>query len=155
MYSTDQLYVQLGTYLDHNTDEISYSDFINKELILFSVADNVRSIPCVTASSSRATSSAQHVAPCVPPHMPPQHVAPTCCPLCHPSTCLSMHRPSRSPSMRGPDGLKPSQRKVMWVHFKWKLKKKIKVDDYMIVLCISTQSLYVCHTGCPTCWFYF
>ncbi|KAN0138695.1 type II DNA topoisomerase [Lactarius tabidus] len=36
-----------GTYLDHDTDEISYSDFINKELILFSMADNVRSIPCV------------------------------------------------------------------------------------------------------------
>jgi DNA topoisomerase-2 len=28
-------------------DEISYSDFMNKELILFSMADNVRSIPCV------------------------------------------------------------------------------------------------------------
>ncbi|KAI9451533.1 DNA topoisomerase [Russula earlei] len=36
-----------GTYLDHDTDEISYSDFINKELILFSMADNVRSIPSV------------------------------------------------------------------------------------------------------------
>ncbi|KIJ60083.1 hypothetical protein HYDPIDRAFT_177534 [Hydnomerulius pinastri MD-312] len=34
-----------GTYLDHNIDEIPYSDFINKELILFSMADNVRSIP--------------------------------------------------------------------------------------------------------------
>jgi DNA topoisomerase II len=39
--------VQPGTYLDHDTDEISYSDFINKELILFSMADNVRSIPSV------------------------------------------------------------------------------------------------------------
>ncbi|KAF7986171.1 hypothetical protein HWV62_38564 [Athelia sp. TMB] len=36
-----------GTYLDHNMDEISYSDFINKELILFSMADNIRSIPSV------------------------------------------------------------------------------------------------------------
>ncbi|KAI0264983.1 DNA topoisomerase [Gloeopeniophorella convolvens] len=36
-----------GTYLDHDTDEISYSDFINRELILFSMADNVRSIPSV------------------------------------------------------------------------------------------------------------
>ncbi|KAI0297539.1 type II DNA topoisomerase [Multifurca ochricompacta] len=36
-----------GTYLNHDTDEISYSDFINKELILFSMADNVRSIPSV------------------------------------------------------------------------------------------------------------
>ncbi|KAA1475411.1 type II DNA topoisomerase [Dentipellis sp. KUC8613] len=37
-----------GTYLDHDTDEISYSDFINKELILFSMADNIRSIPSVS-----------------------------------------------------------------------------------------------------------
>ena len=36
-----------GTYLDHNVDEIPYSDFINKELILFSMADNIRSIPSV------------------------------------------------------------------------------------------------------------
>ena len=40
-------FLQPGTYLDHDTDEISYSDFINKELILFSMADNVRSIPSV------------------------------------------------------------------------------------------------------------
>ena len=38
---------QPGTYLNHDTDEIPYSDFINKELILFSIADNVRSIPSV------------------------------------------------------------------------------------------------------------
>ncbi|KAH9963556.1 DNA topoisomerase [Russula dissimulans] len=37
-----------GTYLNHDTDEISYSDFINRELILFSMADNVRSIPSVS-----------------------------------------------------------------------------------------------------------
>ncbi|KAF8641179.1 hypothetical protein AX17_000814 [Amanita inopinata Kibby_2008] len=36
-----------GTYLDHRLEEIPYSDFINKELILFSMADNVRSIPSV------------------------------------------------------------------------------------------------------------
>eukprot|EP00043_Microstomoeca_roanoka_P011493 m.108253 g.108253 ORF g.108253 m.108253 type:complete len:1678 (-) comp15211_c0_seq2:413-5446(-) len=36
-----------GTYLDHDTDAISYSEFINKELILFSMADNVRSIPSI------------------------------------------------------------------------------------------------------------
>ncbi|TFY62387.1 hypothetical protein EVJ58_g3889 [Rhodofomes roseus] len=36
-----------GTFLDHNQDEIKFSDFINKELILFSMADNVRSIPSV------------------------------------------------------------------------------------------------------------
>ncbi|KAL0945575.1 hypothetical protein HGRIS_014735 [Hohenbuehelia grisea] len=36
-----------GTYLDHNIDEIPYSDFINRELILFSMADNIRSIPSI------------------------------------------------------------------------------------------------------------
>ncbi|KAG9223266.1 hypothetical protein CCMSSC00406_0000045 [Pleurotus cornucopiae] len=36
-----------GTYLDHNIDEIPFTDFINKELILFSMADNIRSIPSV------------------------------------------------------------------------------------------------------------
>ena len=34
-----------GTFLDHNCEEIPYSDFINKELILFSRADLERSIP--------------------------------------------------------------------------------------------------------------
>lgn len=36
-----------GTYLDHSMAKISYTDFINKELILFSMADNQRSIPSV------------------------------------------------------------------------------------------------------------
>ena len=37
-----------GTYLDMSgTEEITYNDFINKELILFSMADNMRSIPSV------------------------------------------------------------------------------------------------------------
>ena len=36
-----------GTFLDHNCEEIPYSDFINKELILFSRADLERSIPSV------------------------------------------------------------------------------------------------------------
>ena len=36
-----------GTFLDHTQDTVSYPDFINKELILFSMADNVRSIPCI------------------------------------------------------------------------------------------------------------
>lgn len=34
-----------GTFLDHSTKSISYTDFVNKELILFSMADNLRSIP--------------------------------------------------------------------------------------------------------------
>ncbi|CAI2189641.1 7136_t:CDS:2, partial [Funneliformis geosporum] len=36
-----------GTYMNHNVDEITITDFINKELILFSRADNERSIPNV------------------------------------------------------------------------------------------------------------
>ncbi|KAJ6157931.1 DNA topoisomerase II eukaryotic-type [Penicillium chermesinum] len=36
-----------GTFLDHSSAKISYTDFINKELILFSMADNQRSIPSV------------------------------------------------------------------------------------------------------------
>ncbi|MCJ1284626.1 DNA topoisomerase 2 [Xylographa opegraphella] len=36
-----------GTYLDHSTKDITYTDFVNKELILFSMADNLRSIPSV------------------------------------------------------------------------------------------------------------
>ncbi|EME46718.1 hypothetical protein DOTSEDRAFT_87208 [Dothistroma septosporum NZE10] len=37
-----------GTYLDTSASaEITYNDFINKELILFSMADNMRSIPSV------------------------------------------------------------------------------------------------------------
>ncbi|KAM0687539.1 DNA topoisomerase 2 [Conglomerata obtusa] len=34
-----------GTFLDNNPSIISISDFVNKELILFSMADNIRSIP--------------------------------------------------------------------------------------------------------------
>ncbi|KAJ9503325.1 DNA topoisomerase 2 [Exophiala xenobiotica] len=36
-----------GTFLDHKIKKITYSDFVNKELILFSMADNIRSIPSV------------------------------------------------------------------------------------------------------------
>ena len=36
-----------GTYLDHSIKGISYTNFVNKELILFSMADNMRSIPSV------------------------------------------------------------------------------------------------------------
>ena len=36
-----------GTYLDHSERTVSYTNFINRELILFSVADNMRSIPSV------------------------------------------------------------------------------------------------------------
>lgn len=36
-----------GTYMDHSMGKIPIADFINKELILFSLADNIRSIPSV------------------------------------------------------------------------------------------------------------
>ena len=36
---------QPGTFLDMTADKIKYSDFVNKELILFSMADLSRSIP--------------------------------------------------------------------------------------------------------------
>lgn len=36
-----------GTYLDHSEKNVSYTNFVNKELILFSMADNMRSIPSV------------------------------------------------------------------------------------------------------------
>lgn len=36
-----------GTYLDQSTKIITYNDFVNRELILFSMADNMRSIPSV------------------------------------------------------------------------------------------------------------
>lgn len=38
---------QPGTFMDHNVAQVPISDFINKELILFSMADNIRSIPSV------------------------------------------------------------------------------------------------------------
>jgi hypothetical protein len=36
---------QPGTYIDQREKQVKYSDFINKELILFSMADLQRSIP--------------------------------------------------------------------------------------------------------------
>ena len=36
-----------GTFLDHDVQKLPISDFVNKELILFSMADNIRSIPSV------------------------------------------------------------------------------------------------------------
>jgi DNA topoisomerase-2 len=64
-----------GTHLDLAPKSISYADFVNKELILFSMADNLRSIPSVV------------------------------------------------------DGLKPSQRKVMFTCFRINLKKDRKVNE--------------------------
>ncbi|SPO27638.1 probable DNA topoisomerase II [Ustilago trichophora] len=75
-----------GTYLDHNTDRIPYADFINKELILFSMADNMRSIPSVV------------------------------------------------------DGLKPGQRKVMYVMFERKSNAELKVN--MLVGNVMGQAAY-------------
>ncbi|KAI8071645.1 DNA topoisomerase [Gongronella butleri] len=36
-----------GIYIDHSVNKIKISDFVNQELLLFSVADNLRSIPSV------------------------------------------------------------------------------------------------------------
>ena len=36
-----------GTFLDHSATKITYTDFVNKELLLFSLADCARSIPSV------------------------------------------------------------------------------------------------------------
>jgi DNA topoisomerase-2 len=62
-----------GTFLDQSQGKLSYTDFVNKELILFSVASNQRAIPCLV------------------------------------------------------DGLKPGQRKILYVCFKRNLTKEIKV----------------------------
>jgi DNA topoisomerase-2 len=64
-----------GTFMDMGPPTISYNDFVNKELILFSMADNLRSIPSMV------------------------------------------------------DGLKPSQRKVMYTCFRINLKKDRKVVE--------------------------
>lgn len=64
-----------GTYLDMSAPKFTYDDFVNKELILFSIADNHRSIPSVV------------------------------------------------------DGLKPSQRKVLYTCFRRNLKKDMKVVE--------------------------
>ena len=39
--------VEPGTFLDQSQPEIGYSDFVHRELVLFSRADLERSIPCV------------------------------------------------------------------------------------------------------------
>lgn len=36
-----------GTFIDHSVEKITYKNFINDELILYSMADNIRSIPNV------------------------------------------------------------------------------------------------------------
>ncbi|KAI8354095.1 DNA topoisomerase [Choanephora cucurbitarum] len=36
-----------GIYIDHNVNKIKITDFVNRELMLFSMADNIRSIPSV------------------------------------------------------------------------------------------------------------
>ncbi len=65
-----------NNYLDYTKKNITYNDFINKELIHFSMADNKRSIPSLI------------------------------------------------------DGLKPSQRKVLYCAIKKKLKNEIKVSQF-------------------------
>ena len=44
-HHNQQLRILLGVHIDYDVDSISYDEFINRELILFSNADNERSIP--------------------------------------------------------------------------------------------------------------
>ncbi len=39
--------IQEGMYINYNNSEISIKDFINKELLLFLLSDNARSMPSV------------------------------------------------------------------------------------------------------------
>ena len=73
-----------GTYLDQDTDAITYSDFINKELILFSINNCERSIPSIV------------------------------------------------------DGLKPVQRKVLYVSFQRRLTRVIKVCELSGIVSSAT-----------------
>jgi DNA topoisomerase-2 len=77
-----------GTFLDMSVKEISYDDFVNKELILFSMADNLRSIPSVV------------------------------------------------------DGLKPTQRKVLYTCFNRNMKKDMKVVELAGIVSGSTAYAY-------------
>lgn len=78
--------LEAGVHIDYNVDSINYNEFINKELILFSHADNERSIP---------------------------HFV---------------------------DGLKPSQRKVLFACFKRNLRQEIKVAQ--LAGYVSEQAAY-------------
>ena len=40
-----ETYDPVSTFVDHSQDRLRYKDFVNKELILFSIADCARSIP--------------------------------------------------------------------------------------------------------------
>ena len=42
-----------GTYVDYGVDTMAYDEFVDKELILFSMADNIRSIPSMVRRASR------------------------------------------------------------------------------------------------------
>ena len=46
LYYDFSFFFQVYLY-EKDTKSVSYSDFVNKELILFSNADNERSIPCL------------------------------------------------------------------------------------------------------------
>jgi DNA topoisomerase-2 len=77
-----------GTFLDMAPRSITYDDFVNKELILFSMTDNIRSIPSVV------------------------------------------------------DGLKPSQRKVMYYCLKRNLRKDMKVVEMAGSVSGATAYMY-------------
>lgn len=78
--------IQPGNHLDQRQPKVTYSDFVNKELILFSMADLQRSIPSMV------------------------------------------------------DGLKPGQRKILFVAFKKIARKEMKVAQ--LVGYVSLLSAY-------------
>ncbi|KAG5557431.1 hypothetical protein RHGRI_007618 [Rhododendron griersonianum] len=51
---SDTLRFEPGTYLNQKEKLIKYSDFVYKELILFSMADLQRSIPSITSAVTHA-----------------------------------------------------------------------------------------------------
>merc|ERR1719356_1664498 len=77
---------QEGTFVDHSKNSVSYTDFVNKELVQFSRYDLMRSVPSVM------------------------------------------------------DGLKPTQRKVLYCAFKRNLRNDVKVAQ--LVGYIGEHSAY-------------
>ena len=53
-----------GDFLNQDVESINYSDFINKELILFSIASNIRALPrrnrCRDGSEPSTTTQISH-----------------------------------------------------------------------------------------------
>ena len=113
----------LGVHINYDVDSITYDDFINRELILFSHAGNSDflsplSSHCVFSSSSLCPVYLYVLNKSLPLSHSPH--------LKHPlSLSLSLDNERSLPHFM--DGLKPSQRKVLFACFKRNLKQEIKV----------------------------